>query len=99
MEENKIVGSYAILRSDLNSRQDLSPWFACLFVELEYRGKHIGAQLQTHAINQAKLRGYENLYLCTDMTGYYEKTNWRFIGKGFSLFDDETRIYEYKVKE
>jgi len=25
VEQNKIIGSYAILRSDLNSRQDLSP--------------------------------------------------------------------------
>jgi GNAT superfamily N-acetyltransferase len=98
-EYNKIVGSYAILRSDLNSRQDLFPWFACLYVEAEYRGKNIGAQLQNHAINQSRFKGYEKLYLCTDLTDYYERNNWRFIGKGYSMNDDETRIYEYNVRE
>ena len=58
LEDNKIIGSYAILRSDLNSRQDLFPWFACLYVEPEYRGKKIGAQLQNHAINEVRLKGY-----------------------------------------
>jgi GNAT superfamily N-acetyltransferase len=98
IEDNKIIGSYAILRSDLNSRQDLFPWFACLYVESEYRGKNIGTQIQNHAINQVRLKGYQKLYLCTDLTNYYEKTNWRYIGKGYSISNDETRIYEYQIK-
>lgn len=28
--DNKIIGIYALIRNDLNSRQDLSPWLACL---------------------------------------------------------------------
>ncbi|MDQ0060070.1 GNAT family N-acetyltransferase [Paenibacillus harenae] len=97
LEDDQIIGAYALLRSDLNSRQDLFPWFACLFVEPEHRGKRIGALLQDHAIVQARQKGYERLYLCTDLTHYYEKTNWSYIGKGYSISDDETRIYEYKV--
>jgi N-acetylglutamate synthase-like GNAT family acetyltransferase len=95
LQDDKIIGSYALLRSDLNSRQDLFPWFACLYVEPEHRGHHAGVQLQNHAINQAKLKGYEKLYLCTDLTDYYEKNNWKFIGKGYSITDEETRIYEF----
>jgi N-acetylglutamate synthase-like GNAT family acetyltransferase len=99
LENNKIIGSYALLRSDLNSRQDLYPWFACLYVEPEYRGKNIGGQLQNHAVDQARLKGYEYLYLCTDLTGYYEKTNWRFIDKAYSIFDDETKIYANELRK
>jgi GNAT superfamily N-acetyltransferase len=98
IEDNKTIGSYALLRSDLNSRQDLFPWLACLYVEPEYRGKNIGAQLQNHAINQVRLKGYEKLYLCTDLTDYYERNNWSHIGKGYSIGDDETRIYEYQIR-
>jgi GNAT superfamily N-acetyltransferase len=98
IEDNKIIGSYALLRSDLNSRQDLFPWFACLYVEPDYRGKNLGTQLQNHAINEVRQKGYEKLYLCTDMTGYYERNNWRHIGKGYSIGDDETRIYEYQIR-
>ncbi|WP_229522421.1 GNAT family N-acetyltransferase [Paenibacillus monticola] len=98
MEGNKIIGSYALLRSELNSRQDLSPWLACLFVEPEYRRKNIGVQLQNHSINQVRLKGYEKLYLCTDLTDYYERNNWNHIGKGYSIDDNETRIYEYQIR-
>jgi GNAT superfamily N-acetyltransferase len=97
LEDNQIIGSYALLRSDLNSRQDLFPWFACLYVDPEHRGKNIGGQLQNHALNQVRQKGYENLYLCTDLTDYYEKNNWRFIGKGYSIDDHETNIYEYQI--
>ena len=39
IEENKILGSYALLTNDLISRQDLMPWLGCLFVNEENRGK------------------------------------------------------------
>ena len=99
IEDNKIIGSFALLRSDLNSRQDLSPWFACLYVSPEARGRHIGDLLQTHAINESSKKGFKDLYLCTDFMNYYERTNWKFIGKGYSISDDETRIYRYQIKE
>ncbi|MFC5527972.1 GNAT family N-acetyltransferase [Cohnella yongneupensis] len=97
IEDNTIIGSYALLRSDLNSRQDLSPWLACLFVNPDSRGKKIGDLLQSHAIKESKEIGYSKLYLCTDLTEYYERTFWKYIGKGYSLNDDVTRIYEYDI--
>ncbi|RKP57965.1 N-acetyltransferase [Cohnella endophytica] len=99
IEDDKIIGSYALLRSDLNSRQDLSPWFACLYINPEARGRNIGDLLQTHAINETRQKGYLKLYLCTELTEYYERTNWNYVGKGYSISDDETRIYEYVIKE
>src|SRR5690606_29389271 len=72
LQEDEIIGSYAILRSDLNSRQDLSPWFACLYVEEKCRGKNLGTALQNHAKQYMKALGYEKLYLCTEIEGYYE---------------------------
>ncbi|WP_128100990.1 GNAT family N-acetyltransferase [Paenibacillus sp. DCT19] len=97
LDGERIIGGYALLRSDLNSRQDLFPWFACLYVEPEYRGKKLGEQLQNHAIREVQTKGYDKLYLCTDLTDYYEQNNWTHIGKGYLLDDEETRIYEYKV--
>ncbi|KOP67239.1 acetyltransferase [Bacillus sp. FJAT-18019] len=97
MDKDKIIGSYALLRSDLNSRQDLTPWLACLFVDPEYRGKNLGSILQEHAINQSKIKGYQKLYLCTDLTGYYERTDWKHIGYGYLLDDERTKIYEHEL--
>lgn len=65
VKEGNIIGTYAILRNDLNSRQDLCPWLACLYVAEEYRGKGIGAKLLEHGLSVAAENGYENLYLTT----------------------------------
>ncbi|GGF63628.1 N-acetyltransferase [Paenibacillus albidus] len=97
LEGTSIIGGYALLRSDLNSRQDLFPWLACLYVNPEYRGQGLGQKLQEHAIREAKLKGYQKLYLCTDHTGYYERNQWKYIGLGYTIFDEETRIYEYQT--
>jgi predicted GNAT superfamily acetyltransferase len=97
IQSDIIVGSYALLSSDLNSRQDLKPWFACLFVSPELRGKNIGFTLQKHAIEQANLLGYQQLYLCTELEGYYERNNWNYIGDGYIFNGDITRIYKTGV--
>jgi len=97
MDNTKIIGSYALLRSELNSRQDLTPWLACLFVDPAYRGEKLGALLQKDALKQTRARGYRRLYLCTELTGYYERTGWTHIGDGYLLNDERTRIYEQEV--
>ncbi|MDQ0721831.1 hypothetical protein QF049_003092 [Paenibacillus sp. W4I10] len=48
-------------------------------------------------MNEVKTKGYDKLYLCTDLNDYYEKSNWTYIGKGYLLDDEETRIYEYQI--
>jgi GNAT superfamily N-acetyltransferase len=99
LEDQRVIGAYALLRSDLNSRQDLFPWFACLYVDPEHRGHKLGAMLQDHAIQQAGLKGYDRLYLCTDLTEYYERNHWKYIGEGYSIGGEEMRIYEYRMRD
>ncbi|MFC5653399.1 GNAT family N-acetyltransferase [Paenibacillus solisilvae] len=96
LDGDAIVGSCALLRSDMNSRQDLEPWFACLYVAPEFRGRKLGTELQNHAIKQAKQAGYNQLYLCTDLDTYYENNDWVFIGYGYSFNGDRTRIYKHE---
>jgi N-acetylglutamate synthase-like GNAT family acetyltransferase len=48
IENEKIIGTFAILRNDINSRQDLTPWLACVYVDPAFRGRGLGGQfLQT----------------------------------------------------
>ena len=97
-EDESVVGSYALLRSDLNSRQDLSPWLACLYIEPDWRSRGLGAELLEHAIHEVRTQGYRSLYLCTDLDGYYERYNWIHIGRGYEIDGAETRIYEYRIE-
>ncbi|OXM16129.1 GNAT family N-acetyltransferase [Paenibacillus herberti] len=92
--DESIIGTYALLRNDLISRQDLFPWLACLYVAPEYRGQGIGSKLLQHARQETGKKGYNNLYLSTDLNGYYEKYGWVHSSSGYIFTGDETKIYE-----
>nr|WP_269135872.1 GNAT family N-acetyltransferase [Sporosarcina cyprini] len=94
LEDEKIIGTYALLRNDLVSRQDISPWLACLYVDPSFRGKSIGSQLLAHAVQEASRKGNETLYLTTDHSGYYEKYGWTKMGNCYDLFGNLSSIYQ-----
>ncbi|MEK4247374.1 GNAT family N-acetyltransferase [Psychrobacillus sp. FSL K6-2684] len=94
IEEEEIIGTYALLRNDLNSRQDLCPWLACLFVKEEYRGREIGLMLLQHSLKEAASKGYDKLYLSTDLEGYYEKYGWKNNGVVYGVSGDHIKLYE-----
>lgn len=98
LADGVIVGSCALLRNDLNSRQDLEPWFACLHVEPDWRGKKLGAMLQDHAAEQAALAGYGYLYLSTDLIGYYEKNGWEPHGDAYLFNGDRINVYRKEAR-
>ncbi|KEK23391.1 GNAT family N-acetyltransferase [Bacillus gaemokensis] len=93
-----IIGTFALIRNDLISRQDLYPWLACLYVEPAYRGKEIGSQLLKHAIQETSKKGFEKLYLSTDLEGYYEKYGWSYLAEGYGVSGGSIKIYEKTVE-
>lgn len=91
---NEILGSYALLTNDIISRQDLMPWFACLFVNEEQRNKGIAEQLLQHGLTEAYKKGFEKLYLSTHLNTFYENKGWKHIANGYHVDDSEIKIYE-----
>lgn len=94
LENNEIIASYALLVNDIISRQDLVPWFACLFVNETHRKQGIAEQLLTHALEQAKLKGYDTLYLSSDLENFYERKGWTYFGDGYNVFGDLNRMFK-----
>ncbi|OXS63729.1 GNAT family N-acetyltransferase [Rossellomorea vietnamensis] len=94
VREGDIIGTYALLRNDLNSRQDLFPWFACLYVHPDQRGEGLGSTLLDHALREAHKKGYDSLYLTTDLEGYYEKYGWTHSTEAIGLSGDSMKVYQ-----
>ncbi len=94
---NEIVCSYALLVNDIISRQDLMPWFACLFVNKPYRGQGIAEQLLDHGLAQASSKGHESLYLSTDLENFYERKNWEHYCEGYGVSGGKIKIYKRKT--
>ena len=74
-----------MLTNDLISRQDLMPWFACLFVTEQQRNKGIDGSLLGHGLNEAKKKGFKKLYLYTDLDNFYEQKGWKHICSGYNV--------------
>jgi GNAT superfamily N-acetyltransferase len=93
VHEGNIIGSYALLVNDIISRQDLMPWFACLFVNEAHRNKGIADQLLKHGLKQAKAKGFGSLYLSTDLENFYERKGWTYFGIGYGVSGGENKMY------
>lgn len=93
LKQDKIIATYALLTNDIISRQDLYPWFACLYVDPLQRKQGYAGQLLKHGLSEAQKKGYEQLYLSTDLVNFYERKGWTLYGKGYGVFGGNINIY------
>ena len=94
LKDTEIIGSYGLITNDFNSRHDLWPWFAALYIEKSERGKALGAQLLEHGRQEAAKLGFPTVYLVTDHVDYYEKYGWQYIADAYDVGGEATRVYE-----
>jgi len=72
LDDNNLVGFISLFEKD-GDRIDLKPWYATMYVKKEYRGKGYSKILNDAILKEAKKRGFERVYLKTDLINYYEK--------------------------
>ena len=58
-----LFGSAMLVAHDMDTRMDLSPWLAGVFVSLEHRQRGIGAALVQRVVDDARALGVQRLYL------------------------------------
>lgn len=77
---DQLMGSAAIIESDMNTRPELKPWLASVYVEKEFRKRGIGSKLVKQIMKYAREIGIETLYLYTEHEeSLYEKLGWERI--------------------
>ncbi len=76
------VATACLTSDDLDTRPDLSPWLASVFVEPAYRGRGHATAL-VGAVEQAALaRGHSTLWLFTwDTMPLYARLGWETVGR------------------
>lgn len=94
--DGELIGTVALIRNDLMSRQDLTPWLSGLYIAPAFRGRGVGALLLDYVVKKAEELGYPAVYLGSLHIGYYENKGWSFLENGILPSGDLIRIY-YKT--
>ncbi len=72
IDNGKVIGMIALKISDLESRPNLSPWLAGLYVQRNHRNKGVGTNLVLAIIKEAARLNVDKLFLYTpDAEGFY----------------------------
>lgn len=71
------IGTASLTADDLDTRPDLTPWLASVFVAHQFRRDGVGAALVRAVVAHAKTLGIRTLYLFTeDRTEFYARLGW-----------------------
>jgi len=80
VSDGKLLGSDSLIPHDMETRMELAPWLASVFVDPELRKQGIGSALVRYVVQEACSRGYQTIYLYTpDRMAFYEGLGWTFM--------------------
>ena len=80
LSEGQFVGSAALVQNDMDTKPDLSPWLAAVYVKEAFRHQGIATKLIARCEAEAVRSNADTWYLYTEFTSkLYEKLGWRHL--------------------
>jgi GNAT superfamily N-acetyltransferase len=80
LSDDKLLGSASLIEHDMDSRLELTPWLAGVFVAPKHRRKGVGATLVRRILDEATSLHVSRLYLYTvDSTSFYANLGWSVL--------------------
>jgi predicted N-acetyltransferase YhbS len=78
--DGALIGSAMLVAHDMDTRMELSPWLAGVFVAPDRRRCGVGAALVRRVIDDATTLGVHRLYLYTPSTEqFYSRLGWSLV--------------------
>jgi GNAT superfamily N-acetyltransferase len=79
-EGSEPMGSANLVAHDMETRMQLTPWLASVYVAPGFRRRGIAAGLCERVVEEARALGFEKLYLFTpDQEAFYAKRGWKTL--------------------
>lgn len=81
-DDGEPIGSVSLIEHNMDTRLDLTPWLASLFVLPKHRERGVGSSLTAYCVEQARDLGFETLYLYTEVAqDFYAKRGWSLVSE------------------
>ena len=96
LEGDEVVGSASLIEHDMQTRMELTPWLAGVFVGEPYRRRGLGAELVRRIMTEAGTLNVPLLYLYTvHSEKFYAALGWKLLERTSYLGHDVV-IMTYK---
>ena len=95
LDDKNLVGFISIFPTDGDEYQELTPWYATMYVKKEYRKKGYSKILNDAILKEAKSRGFKKIYLKSELKNYYEK----FGAKYMSDLQNGEKLYYINLED
>ena len=79
LDNDKLIGFISLFKYDRDEMKNLTPWYATMYVKEEYRNKGYSKILNDAILYEAKKKGYNRIYLKSNLVNYYEKFGAKYI--------------------
>ncbi len=80
--DNELLASATIVANDMETKPELTPWLASVYVSEKNRNKGIGTKLVKHIMCRAQANDIEKLYLMTpDQRLFYQRLGWNILSE------------------
>jgi N-acetylglutamate synthase-like GNAT family acetyltransferase len=91
-----LLGTAALRAQDMDTRTDLTPWLASVYVAPAARERGVGARLVARVEAEARRLGFRTLHLVTfDKASYYAKRGWQELER--TRYRDEPVVIMWKA--
>lgn len=91
IDNDNLIGFISIFPED--GYKEYTPWYATMYVKEKYRGNGYSKILNNAVLNEAKNRGFKEIYLKTDLINYYEKFGAVYIKD----LDNNEKLYKIRL--
>ena len=79
LDNDELIGFISLFKYDGDEMKNLTPWYATMYVKEEYRNNGYSKILNDAILNEAKKKGYDKIYLKSNLINYYEKFGAKYI--------------------
>ena len=93
ISNNTLISFISLFKNDCNEKNNLTPWYATMYVKKEYRGHGYSKILNNAILKESKRLGYNKIYLKTELINYYEKFGAKFVEQ----LNNKENIYCFNI--